>query len=103
VFTYYHGNPEHVVVYTNHGIDLFYLAGVYIPSGNAEHVVIYTNHGIYQFYLVGVYIPSGNPEHVVVYTNHGIYLFYLQVFTYYQEMQNMLWFIQIIVFISFIL
>jgi hypothetical protein len=57
------GNPEHVVVYTNHCINLFYLVGVYIPSGNAEHVVIYTNHGIYLFYLVGVYILSGNPEH----------------------------------------
>jgi hypothetical protein len=28
---------------------LFYRIGVYIPSGNPEHVLIYTNHGICLF------------------------------------------------------
>ena len=71
------GNPEHIVVNTNHGICLFYLVGVYILSCNPENVVIYIYHGFYLFYLVGVYILSGNPEHVVVYADHGIYLFIL--------------------------
>ena len=44
----------------------YYLVGVYVLSGNPEHVVVYANHGIYLFYLVGVYMLSGNPEHVVL-------------------------------------
>ena len=59
-------NPEHAVFYTNHGIYLFYLVGVYILSGNPENIVIYTHYGIYLFYHVGLYILSGNPEHVVL-------------------------------------
>jgi hypothetical protein len=34
----------------------------YILPGNPEYVVVDTNHGIYLFYLVGAYILWGNTE-----------------------------------------
>ena len=53
-------------------------------SANPEHSMVYANHGIYMFYVVGVYILSGNLEPVVIFTNDGIYQFILQVCTCYQ-------------------
>jgi hypothetical protein len=41
------------VIYANHGIDIFYVIGAYMPSGYPEHVVIDANHSIYIFYIVG--------------------------------------------------
>jgi hypothetical protein len=56
---------------------LIYLVSAYTLLGNPEHFVIYKNHGIYMCYVVGAYTLSGYPEHFVIDANHSIYIFYI--------------------------